>query len=114
MKQLLLATMMATFATGAFAHSDIKSIIPENNATVEAVPKEVIINFSKKTRLTMVSMIHMDHPSVELNIDGLKKFLKTATVPMDPMGAGMYKFEWRGLGADGHALKGEFMFEVAE
>jgi methionine-rich copper-binding protein CopC len=105
---------MATFSTGALAHSDIKSIIPENNATVEDVPKEVIINFSKKTRLTMVSMTHMDHPSVELNIDGLKKFIKTATVPMDPMGAGMYKFEWRGLGTDGHALKGEFMFEVVE
>ncbi|HAB38899.1 MAG TPA: copper resistance protein CopC [Rhodobacteraceae bacterium] len=114
MKNFLLATLLATFATGAFAHSDIKSIIPANNTTIESVPEEVVINFSKKTRITKITMTHMTHPSVDLDIDGLKKFIKTATVPMEAMGAGTYKFEWRGLGQDGHAMKGEFMFEVAE
>lgn len=114
MKELLLTALIATLATGAFAHSTIKSIVPANNATVESVPEEIVINFSKKMRVTKITMTHMEKHSVDLNIDGLEKFLKSATVPMESMGAGAYKFEWRGLGKDGHAMKGEFMFEVAK
>ncbi len=113
MKKLLLAAAMATFATGSFAHSEVKSVIPANNATVEAVPETIVINFSKKMRLTKLTMTHMEKHTVDLNIDGLKKFKKSAIVPMESKGAGTYKFEWRGLGKDGHAMKGEFMFEVA-
>jgi methionine-rich copper-binding protein CopC len=106
--------VFAAIASGAHAHSAIESFIPANDAIIDTVPDVVVINFAKKARITKVTMTHMDHPSVDLDIVGLKKFTKTVTVPMEPMGTGVYRFKWRGLGLDGHAMTGEFMFEVAD
>ena len=35
-------------------------------------------------------------------------------LPMQDMGPGSYVVEWRGLGADGHALNGTFNFTVKQ
>ncbi len=34
------------------------------------------------------------------------------TVPMQSVGSGTYVIDWRGLGADGHAMTGSFSFVV--
>ncbi len=57
-------------------------------------------------------MTHSSNPSVSLDLSDQSGFEKKASVPLEGMGAGTYRIEWRGLGADGHAMQGEFMFEV--
>ena len=43
-----------------------------------------------------------------------QQFAQEFALPMQDMGPGSYVVEWRGLGADGHALNGTFNFTVKQ
>jgi methionine-rich copper-binding protein CopC len=112
MKNLASAMLIWAFATGAFAHSSIETTQPENGATVAEAPAEISVTFVKKIRLTRVEMTFDTAAPVRLDLGDQKSFDRTFTLPLETMGAGTYRIEWRGLGADGHAMQGDFMFMV--
>ena len=110
----LTLTLMGSLATGALAHSKMDETTPANGAVIAAVPAEVSLHFGKKIRLTMVALTHGDDAPVELDISAFGSFEMMFSLPITGQGAGIYTVEWRGLGADGHALTGSFSFEVSE
>ena len=110
MRALLVAMLFV--AGQASAHSKINSTTPSNGEVIASVPEVVEMQFGNKLRLVKVEMTHEDHPTVDLDISAYKSFENSFSIPMNKMGAGTYKLEWRGLGVDGHALSGEFSFEV--
>lgn len=112
MKKLALIALISTFASGAFAHSPIETTTPADGATLAEVPAEIAVSFRADIRLTRVEMVHQDHPSVRLDLGDQTDFQRQFTIPMQEMGGGPDRIEWRGLGADGHALQGAFTFTV--
>lgn len=114
MKKTLMAGIMAFVATGAMAHSPLNSTTPANEAIIAAAPTELMLDFKGEVRLTKVSMTHPPHKSVDLNLNGNKGFISDFAVPMEGMGNGAYVIEWRGLGKDGHPMKGSFTFTVQD
>ena len=110
MRALLIALLFV--AGQASAHSKVNSTSPGNGEVIASVPEVVEMQFGNKLRLVKVEMTHEDHPTVELDISEYKSFEDSFSIPMNKMGSGTYKLEWRGLGVDGHALSGEFTFEV--
>ena len=114
MKKLLLTAMIGMWATGALAHSPLKATTPAHETSVSEVPSEISFDFKGKIRLTRVTMTHGDHPSVDLDLGDVNGFISDYVIPIQPMGSGVYLIEWRGLGADGHAMTGAFNFTVNE
>lgn len=112
MKKILLAGLIGLWTTGAIAHSPLEGTTPENEAIITHVPTEVRMDFKDDIRLTRVTMTHADHDSVKLNLSGHDGFIKGYAIPLEGMGSGDYAIDWRGLGADGHALNGTFSFTV--
>ncbi len=112
MKKLATFALMTALATSAFAHSRVDTTMPENGATVAEVPAEISFDFAADIRLTRVNMIHQDHPPVRLDLGDQTSFEQEFTLPLQGMGEGTYRIEWRGLGSDGHAMQGEFSFKV--
>lgn len=112
MKKLALFVLLASLSSGAFAHSRVDTTTPENGAVLAVAPEEVRFNFANDIRLTRVDMTHADHPSVQLELGDQKSFDRVFTLPLEGMGVGTYRIEWRGLGIDGHAMQGEFSFTV--
>jgi methionine-rich copper-binding protein CopC len=108
----MLIAALSFAATGAFAHSKVNKTIPENGAELSNVPDQVSFQFANKIRMTKIEMTHATHPSVLLDLGTQTAFDKDFFVPVQKMGAGVYQIEWRGLGQDGHPVKGEFMFTV--
>ncbi|MDG1745241.1 MAG: copper resistance protein CopC [Planktomarina sp.] len=49
-----------------------------------------------------------------MDLGGQKTFAQEFALPMQDMGPGSYVVEWRGLGADGHALNGTFNFTLKQ
>jgi methionine-rich copper-binding protein CopC len=47
-----------------------------------------------------------------MDVSGHVGFIKDYVIPIEGMGLGIYIINWRGLGADGHALNGKFSFMV--
>ncbi len=112
MKTLTILALLATLATVALAHSRVDTTTPENGATIAEVPSEISFNFADDIRLTRVEMTHQDIHSVPLDIGNQTSFDRLFTLPLEDMGTGAYRIEWRGLGVDGHAMQGEFSFTV--
>lgn len=112
MNNLASLALISMLATGAFAHSRVDTTTPENGATIAEAPSEISFNFAGDIRLTRVEMIHQDHPSVRLDLGDQTSFGRVFSLPLQGMGEGSYRIEWRGLGVDGHAMQGEFTFTV--
>ncbi len=112
MKNLVSAALVWLCASGAFAHSRIESTEPENGAVLSETPAEISMTFAKKIRLTRVDVIFDDKAPFRLDLGDQKSFDRVFTLPLEGMGAGAYHIEWRGLGADGHAMQGDFFFSV--
>ncbi|MGH1459812.1 MAG: copper resistance CopC family protein [Paracoccaceae bacterium] len=112
MRNILLAGVIGIWATGAMAHSPLDGTTPANQATVSEMPAQVRLNFKGDIRLTRVSITHADTNSTDMDLGDQTAFMQEFALPMHDMGAGVYVIEWRGLGADGHALNGTFSFTV--
>jgi methionine-rich copper-binding protein CopC len=112
MKNFLLAGMIGVWATGAIALSPLDGTTPAHEATVTEMPTEVLMDFKGDIRLTRVAVTHADTHSMDIDLGDQTAFTQEFALPMHDMGAGVYFFEWRGLGADGHALNGTFSFTV--
>ena len=112
MKQILLTALISLWAAGAVAHSPLEATTPAHEATVAEVPSEITMDFKGKIRLTRVSMTHAETTTANLDLGGFDEFVSSYAIPLQGMGSGDYLIEWRGLGADGHALNGSFSFTV--
>ncbi|WP_299598286.1 copper resistance CopC family protein [uncultured Tateyamaria sp.] len=113
MKKTFLTSITLIWATAAAAHSPLESTVPVNEAVVEEVPSEIVLDFKGNVRLTRVTLTHAAHEA-DLDLDGFNGFVSDYTIPMQSMGAGTYQIEWRGLGDDGHTMNGTFSFTVEE
>ncbi|GAA6192817.1 copper resistance CopC family protein [Phaeobacter sp. NW0010-22] len=112
MKLLATFVLLSALATSAFAHSRVDSTTPENGAVLAEVPNNISFNFAADIRLTRVVMTYEDHPAARLDLGAQTSFKRVFTLPLEGIGAGSYRIEWRGLGEDGHAMQGDFMFTV--
>jgi copper resistance protein C len=112
MKNLTILALITALASGAFAHSGVDSILPKDGATLAEVPAEISLSFAGEIRLTRVDMIHQDGPAIRLDLSDQTSFTRVFSLPVDGRGKGIYRIKWRGLGKDGHAMQGEFMFTV--
>ncbi len=112
MKKLALALLIATLATGASGHSRVETTTPMDGVTLDMAPAQISLNFSKDIRLTRVDLIHQASPSVVMELGEQTGFGRAFTMPLLDKGQGVYRVDWRGLGQDGHAMKGSFSFVV--
>lgn len=112
MKKLAIIALISTLATGAFAHSGVDTTIPANGAALAEVPAKISLKFTKGIRLTRVEVNHQDDPAVRLDLGDQTSFGRAFVLPLQKMGDGPYRIDWRGLGKDGHAVQGTFTFTV--
>lgn len=104
--------MFAVWPIQALAHSVIESSVPAASVSVAEPVTELKLTFN--TRMELVSLKVTDEEGQarsvgETSVDG-----RTLTAKLDePIDTnGKYTVSWHILGADGHAIKGEYAFEV--
>ncbi len=106
--------VLVNLATGAAAHSKIDETTPANGSVIATMPEAVSLHFGKKIRLTKVTLTHEADAPVAFDLSTFGSFANMFDLPVADQGAGSYIVDWRGLGADGHAMMGSFRFEVTE
>ena len=107
--------LLLGLTTAAFAHSPLKSTSPLDQAELGELPKVINLTFAKPARITKVTLTHVNGEANHTDRLELpkKKFTKVFDLKPEFRGAGTYQVNWRALGRDGHALKGEFEFTVS-
>lgn len=112
MRRIVISFALSILAGMAGAHSTTDFTDPADGAVLEAAPEAVKLRFDNSIRLTRVELTHSDGDSEPLDLTAFDSFATEFVLPLTVMGAGRYEIEWRGLGEDGHAMKGRFGFEV--
>lgn len=96
----------------ALAHTQLTSSVPENGSIVTNAPKELILTFENDIRLTKVILTQKGVDTTKLKLDKKIKFQTNYRFILDDMNNGDYSVEWRGLGEDGHVMKGTLTYSV--
>ena len=109
----IVAAMMVVVTGAAFAHSKQEVTFPHDGAILAAPPDVVSIAFDAPMRITVIRLTSEAGDTFELGrSDDMQPVTDFRALP-PALPNGRYTVEWRGLSADGHAMKGRFSFEVA-
>ena len=112
--RLALAIAAALLSSAALAHSEKEGTTPVDGAQLTETPEMVHMVFNDPMRITMVRLLNADGAEMPMERStGLEPSLEFHAEP-EPLSAGSYTVEWRGLAPDGHAMQGSFSFELSE
>ncbi len=113
MKTILQTGLLILWSTTAAAHSPLDTANPTDGQIVAEAPKELTLAFKGNIRLTRVTITGADLKR-DLSLDGFAGFLSDYAIPLPTLGQGSFQIEWRGLGDDGHPMKGTLSFVVQQ
>lgn len=105
--------VLALMTTNAVAHSKAEQTTPANDTIVQAV-EAIEIRFDDPMRVTAIAL---NGPEGDVAIEretGLDPVTEFRAMPLNPIPAGLYQVDWRGLSSDGHPMQGSFSFTVSE
>jgi copper transport protein len=98
-------------SVNAYAHSELASSTPADDANVATAPQEIELRFSEAVTLTMLSVASDGHEKRTLG--PLPSKPSTAfKVPVAGLTDGHYSVTWRALSDDTHVMSGEFRFSI--
>lgn len=110
--RLLLLVIALLVNTVAYAHTGLKSSVPEDQAIVTQIPDTVTLEFHAAVHLLKLQL--MNEKGEELNLDFQPKSEAavsfTETLPV--LTAGNYTVKWVSMSKDTHKVSGEFSFEL--
>ena len=116
MKKITALLISVFLCSQVFAHTKLKSSSPENGSILDRLPTAILLSFSKTIRLTKVTLSKTGDKPVKLKLDKSKKFQTNFSFPLELVEmsdqSGEYSVEWRGIGQDGHIMKGVFTYTV--
>ena len=121
-------SLLLNFAT-ATAHSPVGFIVPKDGSIIKKAPEKMEIVFTAPAKLIKVEFSKVTSNQkkslisgllgnealtpIKLNRDHLMKESRRHIISLPNLDDGIYKTAWRALSEDGHAIKGEFLFEVS-
>lgn len=97
----------------AFAHSKLVETLPEKDSTSEVSPQEIRLSFN--TKIEKISNFKLfDAKGNEIALgDTVVEGDTMSNRPAAPLSGGDYTVKWTIVGADGHAIEGQYGFSIA-
>lgn len=114
MKRLSLLIMVLLFVVpqAAMAHSKLTEAVPAVNAVIEESPASIELSFDTKIeKLSTFKLFNEAGEQVEAEEIKVSGDSLSGTVPL-PLSNGKYTVNWTIIGADGHAVEGDYSFTV--
>lgn len=115
MKRMLLICLALIWLLpqAALAHSKLEESVPEKDSVSESAPQEIRLTFD--TRIENISDFKLlDAAGKEIALgDTVVEGDTMSNRPSAPLETGDYTVKWTIVGADGHAIDGQYGFSVA-
>jgi methionine-rich copper-binding protein CopC len=111
----LIFTLFITLILGAnsYAHTGLKSSVPNNNAMLVGSPEVIKLKFMAKVNLVKFEVVSkISGYRVEVNFIPSVTASATFSVAVPELAIGDYQVNWGLLGGDGHQITGSFEFMV--
>ncbi len=115
-KSALIAVLLLTSASSAFAHAELVKSTPAANSTVAASPSEIDLTFSEAITLKFSGAKLADTMKMAIETGAARLAKgddKVLVIPLtNPLAAGDYVLDWHNLSTDGHKSKGSLKFTI--
>lgn len=105
---------MAVLPSTASAHAELSGTTPANESTIDDHPEDVTITFTENVTVAFGAVKAYGPDGSRVNRGEAKADGQEVVVPIDSYAAGTYAVSWRVTSADGHPVKGAFVFHVEE
>lgn len=110
----VLAVLALASPSSATAHAELQGNTPANETTFQDPPSEVTLTFTEDVQVAFggVKAYAPDGSRADdgtTRVDG-----DTVTAPIDAEAEGTYAVSWRAISADGHPVRGAFVFHLGE
>jgi len=118
--RLALLTLLSASAALAILpsakHATLVSSEPAANSRLATAPTQVRLVYSEpiEGKLAKVSIVPASGTPIVLRAGGDPRDVHAVIAPVDALGTGSYKVEWRVVSADGHPVDGSFSFTVGD
>lgn len=115
----LLALMVAVavfmgLPSAAFAHAELLGTEPSHEAIVSQHPEKIMLAFSEHVTAPFGAVKVYDPDGERVESGSARAIGKVVTVEMKSKKSGTYAVSWRVASADGHPIRGAFVFHVEE
>lgn len=107
----LVAALLLVSST-AFAHTDLRSSLPANNAMLDKAPTQLSLTFGAKVKLVALTLVNSKGGRVPLDFKPAKDMQASFTQKLPVLSPEMYTVNWVTMGADAHKMSGQFGFMV--
>lgn len=114
---LLLFAASGTFASLSSAkHATLVSSEPAANSRLASSPTRVRLVYSEPVegKLAKVTLVPSAGAPIVLRAGADPRDVHAVIAPVDSLGPGTYKVEWRVVSADGHPVDGAFKFAIGD
>lgn len=112
MKKYITILFAAITSMSAFAHTDLASSVPNNNAMLMESPEEVAVTFEDKVRLVSLTVSNSKDEPVAIDFAPSMEASETFSYSLPVLMPSTYTVSWTIMGDDGHKMKGDFSFMV--
>ena len=113
----MLVLALAALAGPAAAHAILQQVTPSDGATLDAAPQQVTLQFNEEvtTPASGIRVYDSDGERVDTGTAGAGDEPGQLAVPLRAdLGEGTYVVSWRAVSADGHPLRGAWLFTVGD
>lgn len=109
---LILMALIWLLPSAALAHSTLQTALPAVDATVDVSPERIEMKFDTKIeKLSTFKLFNEAGEQVETGKAEVSSDTMTGTIPA-ALENGKYTVKWTIIGADSHAVEGEYAFTV--
>lgn len=105
---------MFVLPSTASAHAELSGTTPANESTIDDHPEDVTISFTENVTVAFGAVKAYGPDGSRVNRGEAKADGQEVVVPIDSEEVGTYAVSWRVTSADGHPVKGAFVFHVEE
>ncbi|MCE2571317.1 copper resistance CopC family protein [Motilimonas eburnea] len=95
----------------SFAHTQLQSSQPSAGASLSQAPSSLQLTFTNPIQLIAVSL-YSAQQEIEIDFSPQTNAQQALQIPLPNLAPSQYQVKWRGLGEDGHLMKGDFGFEL--
>ena len=113
----VVTAMLIAFAAPARAHATLQQVTPADGANLDAVPNQVTLQFDEAvtTPPSGIRVFDRNGDRVDQGNAGATGEVGELAVSLrENLGQGTYVVAWRAVSADGHPLKGAWLFTVGD
>ena len=105
--------ILGGWAAPAYAHAELETTNPADQAVVATSPKQIVLTFSEGVAVQADGVRVLNGDADRMSLGKATAKDSVVTVPVsDTLAKGGYVVAWRVLSADGHPVRGSFQFYV--